>query len=330
MQDLIVFKVDKARALLAEAKCASQAKQVVDLAHAAKIYAKRHKLSEEAIKYAHGVEIEALARLGEFIKASPKANGTRGNISQINAVLSGGVKITPPVENITLDELGIDKNAAKEARVALSLFETALDLFNLVVENELSLTQAKRELVKRTAPEPPAFPTGKYRVIYADPPWKYGNTQPDYQTEQADYYLLMPIEGICEMPIKELAEDNAVLFLWVTSPILEEAFQVIKAWGFKYKASFVWDKIKHNMGHYNSVRHEFLLVCTRGSCQPDVQKLFDSVVSVESGKHSEKPEVFRQMIDTLYPNGRRIELFARKDVEGWTQYGNELKSEPIP
>jgi N6-adenosine-specific RNA methylase IME4 len=105
---------------------------------------------------------------------------------------------------------------------------------------------------------------------------------------------------------------------------LKESFQVIDAWGFEYKTSFVWDKVKHNMGHYNSVRHEFLLVCTKGSCTPDVQKLFDSVQTIERTKHSEKPEEFRKIIDTIYPNGKRIELFSRKKVDGWESFGNEL------
>jgi hypothetical protein len=94
------------------------------------------------------------------------------------------------------------------------------------------------------------------------------------------------LQAISDVPVKEWVENDAVLFLWVTSPILAEAFQIVTAWGFEYKASFVWDKIKHNMGHYNSVRHELLLICTRGSCQPDKQQLFDSVQSIERGKLS--------------------------------------------
>jgi len=119
------------------------------------------------------------------------------------------------------------------------------------------------------------------------------------------------------MPAQEWAEDDAVLFLWATSPMLENAFQVIRAWGFKYKTSFVWDKVKHNFGHYNSIRHEFLLVCTRGSCTPDAGKLFDSVQTIErSDRHSEKPEEFRKIIETLYTRGAKLELFARAYVIG--------------
>ncbi len=165
-------------------------------------------------------------------------------------------------------------------------------------------------------------PAEKYRIIYADPPWSYGNTQPDYHTEQRDHYPVMELDAICALPVEQWAEDDAVLFLWATSPILCEAFDVIDAWGFEYKASFIWDKIKHNMGHYNSVRHEFLLICTRGSCQPDKMQLFDSVQSIERGKHSQKPVEFYDIIETLYTHGRRLEIFSRRKREGWDSYGH--------
>ena len=163
----------------------------------------------------------------------------------------------------------------------------------------------------------------KYRIIYADPPWKYGNSMPLGTTEPQDYYLLMDTMDICAMPIKDITEKDAVLFLWSTSPHLPEALEVAKAWGFTYKTTFIWDKIKHNMGHYNSVRHEILLVCTKGACTPDVKRLFDSVVSEERTEHSKKPNVFREIIETIYTYGNKIELFARESPEGWDVFGNQ-------
>lgn len=161
----------------------------------------------------------------------------------------------------------------------------------------------------------------KYRVIYADPPWSYGDKQNiDGLGGAEKHYPTMPLSEICDLPVP--TSDDAVLFLWVTSPMLEDAFKVIKAWGFKYKSSFVWDKVAHNMGHYNSVRHEFLLICTKGSCTPDVKKLYDSVVSIERTEHSRKPKEFRDMIDTLYPVGNRLEMFAREASDGWDVWGN--------
>ena len=161
----------------------------------------------------------------------------------------------------------------------------------------------------------------KYRVIYADPPWSYNDKQDTGMLGGAvKHYTTMPLDDICALPVP--AADNAVLFMWVTSPLLEDSFKVINAWGFKYKSSFVWDKVAHNMGHYNSVRHEFLLIATKGSCTPDVKKLYDSVVSIERTEHSRKPKEFREMIDTLYPVGERLEMFAREAPEGWDVWGN--------
>ena len=208
------------------------------------------------------------------------------------------------------------------------------DLADQVEAGKKTLSQVTREIRQEELRErTPAPPTGKYRVIYADPPWKYNDAMAisknglgeSYGPAEA-HYPAMTISELCALPINDLAEENAVLFLWTTSPLLEDTFKIINAWGFKYKSSFVWDKVKHNMGHYNSVRHEFLLVCTRGSCTPDVKKLFDSVQSIEREEHSRKPEEFRQIIDTIYTEGQRIELFRRGDApSGWKAWGNEAK-----
>jgi N6-adenosine-specific RNA methylase IME4/ParB-like chromosome segregation protein Spo0J len=188
-----------------------------------------------------------------------------------------------------------------------------------------STTEAVRQINHESKREAAPI-TGKYRVFYADPPWTYGDTRTGLEGYSAavDHYPAMSIEDLCSLPVKDAAEDNAVLFLWVTSPLLEECFAVINAWGFKYKTSFVWDKIRHNVGHYNSVRHELLLICTRGSCTPDNVKLFDSVQTIErTEKHSQKPAEFREIIETLYTSGNKIELFCREPAPGWSVWGNE-------
>jgi N6-adenosine-specific RNA methylase IME4 len=204
----------------------------------------------------------------------------------------------------------------------------APDLIPQIASGVMNIQQAKREIVKRARSASPPLPTPdeKYRVLYADPPWEYTQTVDGYGPV-ADHYTTMSIDALCALgaQVRDMVAQDSVLFLWTTSPMLENAFSVVAAWGFKYKTSFVWDKVKHNFGHYNSVRHELLLVCTRGSCTPDSPKLFDSVQTIErSAEHSEKPEEFRRIIDALYPNGKRIELFARKTVAGWEAWGNEI------
>lgn len=174
--------------------------------------------------------------------------------------------------------------------------------------------------------EIPELPEGKYQVIYADPPWKYGQDQhskEEQETVLGTHYPSMETDDICKMKVEDLTGDNAVLFLWTTSPKLYEAKKVIDAWGFEYKASMIWDKVKHNVGYYVSVRHEILLICTKGSCLPDNPKLHDSVVTEERTEHSKKPSVFYEIIEDIY-KGKKVELFARNKRDGWASMGNQL------
>jgi len=185
------------------------------------------------------------------------------------------------------------------------------------------LTKAIKEELKRP---PPPLPSGKYRVLYADPPWKYGDILPPGYGAATHHYETMSNEELCDMgdEIKELLGPDAVLFLWTTSPMLERAFEVMHAWGFSYKTSFVWDKVEHNFGFYNSVRHELLLIGGRGHSTPDDTELCDSVITLaRSEVHSQKPKLFRDMIDQLYTWGPRLELFARESAEGWESWGDE-------
>jgi site-specific DNA-methyltransferase (adenine-specific) len=169
--------------------------------------------------------------------------------------------------------------------------------------------------------------TNKFRVIYADPAWSYNDKQDTPQLGGASkHYNTMTVNEICSLPVNKISEKDSVLFLWVTSPLLEDAFTVIKSWGFKYKTSFVWDKVKHNMGHYNSVRHEFLLIATKGSCVPDNKKLYDSVQTIErNDNHSEKPIEFLNIIDDIYNYGNKLEMFCRNiKKDKWYGWGNEI------
>lgn len=206
------------------------------------------------------------------------------------------------------------------------------DLAEKVRQGEMKPAEAHREMQRdRQKEKAVELPDGKYLVIYADPPWKYNDAQAvkgDYGTgtgAAAAHYPTMSMSELRALPVEELAANDSVLFLWSTSPLIEDALSLAKSWGFQYKAMFIWDKVGHNMGHYNSVRHELLLICTRGSCTPQNLRLYDSVQVIEKTKqHSEKPEEFRHIIDDLYPEGRRIELFRRGEApEGWETWGYE-------
>jgi N6-adenosine-specific RNA methylase IME4 len=174
----------------------------------------------------------------------------------------------------------------------------------------------------------PALPDGVYRVIYADPPWEYGDKRTnDANSGSAEsQYPTMAVDELCGLAVRDIAAADSVLFLWATAPCLPEAMQVIEAWGFTYKAQFVWDKLKGFNGHYNDVRHELLLIATRGSCVPAVDSLDPSVVPEKRTKHSKKPDRFYELIERLYPLGDQthVELFSRRSRDGWCSWGNQV------
>jgi N6-adenosine-specific RNA methylase IME4 len=258
-----------------------------------------------------GALLDAEAKIGELLKDLPSPAGSKIGKRGVEKILPEGIshKLSHYCQQLAEHPDIIEQVKAEAAES----------------EDIPTRTEVLRRIrLNQPKPEQKPLPDNKYKVIYADPPWCYGDKLVEGYGTVEHHYPPMSIDEICKMNVKDIALPESVLFLWVTSPLLEECFEVINAWGFEYKSSFVWDKVKHNYGHYNSVRHELLLLCTRGSCLPEIKELEDSVVSIERGKHSEKPEHFRKLIDKLYPTGKRIELFARKKTCGWNVFGNEV------
>jgi N6-adenosine-specific RNA methylase IME4 len=318
---------DVARRELALAVSIDEVKQLRDKAEAIRQYIRQQGASLEMQNQAAEIKIRAERRIGEMLGEQELHAGGRPQ-NRLHDVT--GIELPPK-----LCDLGITKMQSHRWQLSASVPEEVLEQHITEIKNkgkeltsasvhQLALSHKRLEIKLQTGTVEP--PQGKYRVIYADPPWNYDDKREPRLGGAEYHYPCMSIADLCALPVKDIAEDNAVLFLWVTSPLLEESFEIVRSWGFEYKTSFVWDKVNHNMGHYNSIRHEFLLVCTRGSCLPDTKKLFDSVVSIEkTRKHSEKPERFREIIDILYPHGNRIELFGREPVQDWKVWGNEAQ-----
>ena len=170
-------------------------------------------------------------------------------------------------------------------------------------------------------------PKKKYNIIYADPPWQYWESG---NKNQALHYTTMSVDDICKLPVKDIADNDCVLFLWVTYPILEEAFKVIRAWGFTYStAAFVW--IKKNKiadtpfigcGAWTRANSELCLLATKGKIQrldASISQIIESPIE----EHSKKPDITRELIEKLVGKLPRVELFCRNAAEGWDVWGNE-------
>lgn len=293
-----------------------------------------HEHSEAWLAEKRRIQDEANRKRSEATRERPRnEDGTLAEKPVVEQSVHPLVDTEPKVAVEREQKAAASKTNAGAVQRGDLLAERRPDLAEQVRKGEMKPAEAHRQM-KRDAVSSKVLelPTGQYRVLYADPPWKYGDAQAvkgDYGTgtgAATSHYPAMSLSELKALDVAGMVADNAVLFLWATCPLLEDALELCRAWGFTYKAQFVWDKVKHNMGHYNSVRHELLLVCTRGSCTPDNVKLFDSVQSIERTEHSRKPEEFRAIIDTLYPHGPRIELFRRGHApRGWDAWGNEAE-----
>lgn len=174
----------------------------------------------------------------------------------------------------------------------------------------------------------------KYGIIYADPPWRYRVFAKKGAGRTAEsHYPTMAIEEIRSLPVGGLAAKDCALFLWVTFPLLREAFSVIEAWGFTYKTiAFVWVKLNKKtpslfwgMGSWTRANAELCILATRGNPRRQSAKVHQVIVSpVEA--HSKKPDITRNKILELLGDLPRVELFAREKADGWDAWGNEIES----
>lgn len=173
----------------------------------------------------------------------------------------------------------------------------------------------------------------KYDIIYADPPWQYKVWSDKGKGRSAEsHYPTMRKEDIKRLPIKEIAAENSILFLWVTAPCLIEGIELITAWGFTYKTvAFTWvkqnkksDSIFTGMGYYTRSNAEYCLLATRGKVLERKSHSASSVVLSHIERHSKKPNEVRDRIVQLLGDLPRIELFAREQANGWDCWGNEV------
>lgn len=173
------------------------------------------------------------------------------------------------------------------------------------------------------------FPGKKYAVIYADPPWSYRNKGTRAAADK--HYPTMTLADIKALPVADIAAENCVLFLWATFPMLPEALETIRAWGFRYKTTaFVWAKQNRRspgwfwgLGNWTRSNAEICLLATKG--RPErVSASVHSLICSPVGKHSAKPNEARERIVELMGDVPRIELFAREKVPGWDAWGDEV------
>lgn len=178
-----------------------------------------------------------------------------------------------------------------------------------------------------------------FRVVVADPAWRFDDKLPGPGRGAEKHYATMSVDEICRLVLPPL-HDDCHLFLWRVAAMVEEAYDVARAWGFTPKSEIVWRKLTVNgkrwfgMGNHVRMEHETAIIATRG--RPKVvdrttRSVFDadepSLFSAPAGEHSAKPDEFYAIVERLCA-GPRVELFARRERPGWTCLGDQVPNNP--
>lgn len=180
----------------------------------------------------------------------------------------------------------------------------------------------------------------RFRTVLADPPWRFvnrtGKMAPEHR--RLTRYETMTTEAIASLPVGEITQEPAHLYLWSPNALLPDALQVMAAWGFTYKTNIIWHKVRKDggsdgrgVGFYFRNVTEMLLFGVRGKSARTLQPGRTQVNYISSRKeeHSRKPDEQYQLIEACSP-GPYLELFARGIRQGWTYWGNQAHGEYKP
>ena len=258
---------------------------------------------------------EARTRAAEALSVSPrlvqdaKKVDRHGSRPVVEAVRNGKVAIGDAVRVVGLPR---DEQTRLVEMVAAGEAKTLKDARNKAVRADVSA---------RIEAEPAPLPGGPFRVIVADPPWRYDTRAEDPTHRGANPYPSMSTDDICAMPVPDIACDDAVLWLWTTNAFMRDAFRVLDAWGFKEKTILTWVKDRMGTGDWLRGQTEHCIMAVRGS--PFVKLTNQTtVLHAAMREHSRKPDEFYAMVDGLCL-GSKVELFAREARQGWSAWGAE-------
>ena len=173
----------------------------------------------------------------------------------------------------------------------------------------------------------------KYQIIYCDPPWDYKGQKQHAGSGKSDtggaikHYPTMKLPELKALRpmIDDLSDTDCLLFMWTSSPHLDQAIDLLKAWGFKWSTiGFVWNKMRVNPSFYTMSQCEICVIGKRGKIpQPRGARNIRQYIEHPREKHSKKPDEVRTRIEEMFPSQNKIELFARQRTKGWAVWGNE-------
>jgi N6-adenosine-specific RNA methylase IME4 len=227
-----------------------------------------------------------------------------------------------PVRGRSLDRIGAQfqvsgRTLSKIMEMAVGGFGQQMDAAGLGRIHGAYRRYKIQEEAKRIRGLPP-LPQGPFGVIVLDPAWLYDKNAWRLSGSALDYPT-MPVDEIRKLPIPALADQDCILWIWTTNAHMAEAHDLARHWGFLYKTMLTWVKDRMGVGEWLRGQTEHCTLSVRGR---PVKTLTDqsTVLHAPRGRHSEKPEAFYRLVESLCP-GSKLELFARKKREGWVTHG---------
>lgn len=318
---------------IAEACTLDELKNTIDKFEAIKEYAHRARNRELEVK-AGDLRYRAERKFGELLVEMKE----EGRLAE-----GRPKKLSLPNDSfrVTLDQIETSRNFSSKcqrlANLSLDKFERMLaewrqktldhpDGFLTAKEKKDRRDRRERELGARIC----ALPKKKYGLIYADPEWRFEvwSRETGLDRSADNHYPTSVLDDIKARDVQSLAADDCALALWATVPMLAAAIRVMEdAWGFRYKTHWVWAKDRIGPGYWNRNKHEIFLFGTRGDVPcPAPGDQWDSLLEAARRGHSEKPEIFLEMMESYFPHLPKIELNRRGPARpGWDAWGNEAE-----
>ena len=160
----------------------------------------------------------------------------------------------------------------------------------------------------------------KYRTVVADPPWQYRSAAT--KADASKHYDTMDLHDLLALPVDDHVEEAAHLWLWATNGFLEEAYRVVRAWGFAPLTIVTWCKAGPGVGHYLRNNTEHCILAARGKPLVPKDKPLSTWYEWPRTAHSQKPDAFYDLVESVSP-GPYLEMFARRVRLGWQGWGEE-------
>lgn len=267
---------------------------------------------------------------------SVKAKENQGNRNDI-CLISGKGSIDAKKELAKIASVGhdtitkvkkIQEKAPEEVKAKLSTGEISINQAYQDIKKEEKRTKRleKIEEIKEEISKGLKAPNGLYDVIAIDPPWEYsergGSNSKSFDDKGNRGGVDYPTMSIAELRnIQIPAKANSVMFLWTTHAFLRDSFELLDSWGFTYKATIVWDKVRMGMGRNIRMQVEFCLLATKGKPLLNGSGERD-IITEERREHSRKPELFYDKVENMTV-GYKLDYFAREQRDNWFTYGAE-------